>query len=144
MASAQSCIPCRDCRTTTCYRQCRVQCPVQQVDGDKCRRLGLQYGRDAAAQEFAEACQTTEQFCNGGTQTYLASSTSTSVGRATLQQCASIAYGACQDVGLNPHNSPCGTSLSSGFRQCSAQKFTDVYRAKTDEFCYLLAKAIAP
>lgn len=140
MASAQPCIPCRDCRTNNCYRQCKAECPVK-VDGDRCRRLGRDYGRDAAA----KACKTTEQFCNGGTQPIAArSARSGGIGRVTLQQCANIAYGACQQVALDPSKSPCGRSLTFGFRQCNAQRFTDFYRGEVDEYCYNLAKAIAP
>jgi hypothetical protein len=139
VASAQPCIPCRDCRTNNCFRQCKAECPVQ-VNGDECRRLGRQYGRDAAA----NACRTTEQFCNGGTQPVATRASRSSIGRVPLQQCANIAYGACQEVALNPRTSPCGSRLTNGFRQCNAARFQDFYRGEIDEYCYRLAAAIAP
>jgi hypothetical protein len=139
LASAQPCIPCRDCKTNNCFRQCKAECPPQ-VNGDECRRLGRQYGRDVAV----KACKTTEQFCNGGQTPVGARASRSSIGRVTLQQCANIAYGACQEVALNRNSSPCGRSLNGGFRQCSARQFQDFYRGEIDEYCFNLAKAIAP
>lgn len=139
LAAAQPCIPCRDCRTNHCYRHCKPECPIK-VDGNKCRRLGQQYGKDASRQ----ACSTTEKFCNGGQPVAKAALKSGGIGRVTLDQCANIAYGACQQVALAPVTSSCPRSLALGFRQCSARDFNQFYRGEIDEYCYKLAKAIKP
>ena len=122
---------------TNC-RFCSAECPVQ-VNGDECRRLGRQYGRDTAS----KACATTEQFCNGG-QPPRARMSAAGIGRVTLDQCAQIAYGACQAIAYDPIPSPCGRSIRHGFRQCDAEGFNRFYRGEVDDYCRKLAEAIAP
>ena len=53
-ASAQPCIPCRDCTTAHCFRVCRPSCnsfPTPDnviVSGDTCNRSGRDYAPNAA------------------------------------------------------------------------------------------------
>jgi hypothetical protein len=79
---------CKDCKTNNCFRNCKARCPQPvprppQVNGDRCRRNGRDFGRRVNR----AACDTTRLYCNGGVRPQTAMATRTGgIGAVSLQQ----------------------------------------------------------
>lgn len=132
-AAAQGpCIECKDCKTDNCRKQCQAKCPTL-VSGDQCKKDGYAIGKTVGA----EACKTTDLYCNGG-KPPMTPKGQRSIGGVTPNQCQNIAYGECQVAATTPSQVPCGKALSSGAFQCNAKTYKDFYVGEINELCWKL------
>lgn len=129
-SNGSPCIECKDCTTNNCYSVCQKTCsapppPQPIVDGERCKA----FGASAGAQVAQDACATAMLYCNGGRKPV------GSFFPVTLQQCANIAYGVCQQQATAANAVSCSTYWAFGYKQCTASQFWDFYKGEVDDGC---------